>query len=213
MSTLPIRLRLPVFLCGALALLISFCGNSTADEAADEKFIATEKTKLRKKVEILFRKGKGDHFAIAMIENTFHTDGMRTTIRNVVVNGKNMQDEVTEFRIGGAYFPVPAAEFKVIEGQDAAVDAVVDHMAKYIRPRPTKQIAGPKGKATESPPPTGDWQFIGRFERRLNFCLQAIVRPFRLRPVGKNPIEVTQRVVPSPALAERLAGRKFDGRR
>ncbi len=158
-----IRLPLMVLCCGALALFISFCQNSTADEAADEKFMATEKAKLHKKVERFFRKGKGDHFAIAVIENTFHTEVKRTTVRNVVVNAAVLQDNATEFRTGGEYFPVPAVEFHVIEGPEAAVDAVVDHMAQYIRPRQTKKDAGSKAKAMDAPPPIGDWRLIGRF--------------------------------------------------
>ena len=163
MFAVPARSPLMLLVCGVFALFLSFCPNSTADEAADEKFMATEKAKLHKKVERFFRKGKGDHFAIALIENTFHTEVKRTTIRNVVVNGAVLQDNATEFRTGGEYFPVPAVEFHVIEGQEAAVDAVVDHMALYIRHRQSKKDAGPKGKSMDAPPPIGDWKLIGRF--------------------------------------------------
>ena len=163
MSAVLIRLPLMVLVCGVFALFISSSPNSRADEAADETFMATEKAKLHKKVERFFRKGKGDLFVIALIENTFHTEVKRTTLRNVVVNGAVLQDNATEFRTGGEYFPVPAVEFQVIEGQGAAVDTVVDHMAQYIRHRQTKKDAGPKGKSMDAPSPIGDWKLIGRF--------------------------------------------------
>lgn len=142
-----------VIRCWPLLLLIA--GVAHADDP-DPKLIA----KLKKKVESLVKKGKGDFFAVALVKSTYYEgDVERKSSRLVPMNGRVLQDNVTEFK-SGEY--CPEAEFKVIEGADAVVDAIVDHMTPYLNAPPPKK----KGKqpAADSPPPdTGDWKLIGRF--------------------------------------------------
>lgn len=174
----PFRAFLPIAGMAAFLLATPVRGAKPAEKTADkasvrqapavqqvdgklQKLVERETKKWRKQIQGKLRKGKGEFFALALIESTYHTEVFRTVVENVTVNGQPYEDRKTEFHTGGDYLPVPAADFQVVEGSDKAVDSIVNHLSKYVRLPTPKRKKGTD--AAEQPPATGDWHFVGRF--------------------------------------------------
>jgi hypothetical protein len=146
----------------AVACLLAISAATLAAEPPGAGASDPELAEMQKKVEQVLKRGKGDYFAIGLSETTFHPgDAVKKTTFRPHPGG--IVEERTDFPASqpGVVYPITSADFRVIEGYEAAVEAVLEHMRKY--PPPPKR-AGPRAKPpVGTPSPAGDWRLLGRF--------------------------------------------------
>ncbi len=156
----------PSYGYGALAQETGAGRLSNANSAPDEKAVQRRLEAIRKKIEGLLRRGKGNVFVVALMETQYHKNVVRRLPRSLLgrPDGLFLGDS-TEHRSGspGEFFPVPNADFVVVEGKEAVIQTITTHMSKYIRASSEQ----PRRMSVPKPPPSsGNWQLVGRFEGR-----------------------------------------------
>lgn len=150
--------------CGVCLLHVGVCaGDVVAVNAPDQKTIEQEQAKLKRRVEQLLKRGKGDFYVVALLETEYH-QWVTRTYRQVDPDG--FSRKVTEFKMTGRH-PVPEMEVRVVEGPDTLVKMITDYLAPMIRIPSTRAELRTLLRSANPPGiPTREWKVLGRFANR-----------------------------------------------
>jgi hypothetical protein len=135
--------RLSTLLCLLAAIQHSISEGAEPKSGNDDKNAAA----VRKRIEKTLQRGKGDFFVVALIETHFDQD-----VRTMPGGG-------TVIHLG-RFIPVSTAKVRVIQGQNAAVDAILEHLGKFGQP---VNVRTKPGRDSSISPKT-NWRLMRRFE-------------------------------------------------
>lgn len=183
--------RIWAFIAAAIAALTLLSSLAAAERRAVQpnnardgelRELTHELEKLRKIVVRQFGSREKGFFIIAVWETTYH--------RSVYMTTRPMPGVVkTEHLVRPANFiPVEEVDFRVIEGREAAVQFILDHMSNYPVSKPQRRSRRSINVQLDPlPPPTGGWRKIGQSKdaRRAKLVLENTKAKYEAQPRWK----------------------------